>query len=119
VQLKDKWRNLVKFQHVGVDEAGRAPVRSYRSGGFRRRGANRGSKAGGGEAAGGRGSSGGCVFFPLRTLISDSSPSEEDDEGPPVRSGRALAVREPEPVNDFERARLENIRRNQEALAGA
>jgi len=60
MQLKDKWRNLVKHQHVSEEEA-----RSYRSGGFRRRrGANRGFKAGGGEAADGRGSSGGCGPLP-------------------------------------------------------
>jgi hypothetical protein len=53
VQLKDKWRNLVKFQHVGRDEAGRAPVRSFRGGGFRRRGAARGGKAGSGDCGGG------------------------------------------------------------------
>lgn len=27
VQLKDKWRNLIKFQHVGWDEAGAAAKR--------------------------------------------------------------------------------------------
>lgn len=53
VQLKDKWRNLVKFQHVGRDEAGRAPVRSYR-GGFRRRVGSRASKSESDAAAGGR-----------------------------------------------------------------
>ena len=35
-----------------------------------------------------------------------------------ARAARAVVVPEPEPLNDFERARLENIRRNQEALAG-
>jgi hypothetical protein len=43
--------------------------------------------------------------------------SDGEPEGP--RPPRVVPVREPEPLNDFERARLENIRRNQEALAGA
>jgi hypothetical protein len=47
-----------------------------------------------------------------------SSHSSDDDEEAAPRAPRAAVVREPEPINDFERARLENIRRNQEALAG-
>ena len=35
-----------------------------------------------------------------------------------ARAARAVVVPEPEPLYDVERARLENIRRNQEALAG-
>ena len=109
----------VKFQHVGRDEAGRAPVRSFR-GGYRRR-THRTAKADGGD---------GCVRAARaarlrkprvtrelpRVRLAMRSGSDED-EGP-GRGPRLAPVREPEPINDFERARLENIRRNQEALAG-
>jgi len=49
---------------------------------------------------------------PSASFCSKSAPQEV------VRAVRAAPVPEPEPLNDFERARLENIRRNQEALAG-
>ena len=48
-----------------------------------------------------------------RPLTHRSQPSQA-----PARASRGVVVPEPEPLNDFERARLENIRRNQEALAG-
>jgi hypothetical protein len=110
---------------VGRDEAGRAPVRSFR-GGYRRR-LNRAPKADGGEEcvrAGLRARSApallpgafACVTLSLRSHNAPRSSDEEEGGG---RGPRVAPVREPEPLNDFERARLENIRRNQEALAGA
>jgi hypothetical protein len=128
----------VKFQHVGRDEAGRAPVRSFR-GGYRRR-LGRAPKPEGGEecvctrtlrlaarAAPGCGSCRrsvptGCALRfltlnPCQRNARAHRSSEGEEEGP--RPPRVAPVREPEPLNDFERARLENIRRNQEALAGA
>lgn len=86
VQLKDKWRNLIKFQHVGRDEAIRAPLRCYRS--TQRRTRREGTRSrGGGDSEDGK--------------TTSSPPPEQPDV----------------PLTDFERSRLDNIRRNQEALA--
>ena len=94
-------------------------MRSFR-GGSRRR-THRTAKADGGDgcvrdARGARL----CSPFVTRELpcvrLAMRSGSDEDDG--PGRGPRMAPVREPEPINDFERARLENIRRNQEALAG-
>ena len=104
---------------MGRDEAGRAPVRSFR-GGYRRR-THRTAKADGGDGCV-RGAPAArprtpCVTRELpRVRLAMRSGSDEDDG--PGRGPRLAPVREPEPINDFERARLENIRRNQEALAG-
>jgi hypothetical protein len=109
----------VKFQHVGRDEAGRAPVRSFR-GGYRRR-THRTAKADGGDGCV-RSAHGARLGTPFltpelpRARLALRSGSDDDDG--PGRGPRMAPVREPEPINDFERARLENIRRNQEALAG-
>ena len=58
-----------------------------------------------------------CPAVPDERIAPRARRGSDDDEGA-GRGPRAAPVREPEPINDFERARLENIRRNQEALAG-
>eukprot|EP00241_Pyramimonas_parkeae_P017589 CAMPEP_0114284184 /NCGR_PEP_ID=MMETSP0059-20121206/4517_1 /TAXON_ID=36894 /ORGANISM="Pyramimonas parkeae, Strain CCMP726" /LENGTH=842 /DNA_ID=CAMNT_0001404997 /DNA_START=292 /DNA_END=2817 /DNA_ORIENTATION=+ len=118
VQLKDKWRNLIKFQHLRRGEAENAPRRLYQSQQQRPR-ARRSKDSSKVQHPDGAGRS--EFGDDYDNYVDDYDDALEEGEG----EGHALfkrarppprPVKQEVPLTDFERLRLERIERNKQAL---